>query len=390
MRKLKVLIAGRSRDAVDAVQNALEDNTLCRTDTRVMTNGSTDPLQGVSPQPDLLLFCENGATDDLELLASQSSSSAVTLVVLGNGDSTDTIRMAMRAGARDYLPFPVNKQELFDLVADVSREVDSRVSETGHLHVFINGKGGSGASFLAANVAHGLSSSDNKVTLVDLDLQFAGLGRYLDLAPKREMLDAVDAVEDLDEVSAAAYTSEHESGLRLLAGKTEKLTFNASISPERLVATLQTYQAFNDFVIVDLPRHIDALSTAVLEAADRVSIVMQQSFPHLHDSIRLVKIMREYLGIPSSMLNVVVNRYSKDSPILLKDIEQAMEIEDIIEIPNHYRLTVESVNSGVPLAAVTTSASVARGVENLHRRIGGESDESLSRGPNVFRRLFAK
>jgi pilus assembly protein CpaE len=193
------------------------------------------------------------------------------------------------------------------------------------------------------------------------------------------LLDAVKAVGDMDQVSAEAYTTQHESGLRILAGKNPGLRLTSDISPEQLVKTLMVYRSYNDFVIVDLPRHLDMLAASVLDNADQVSVVTQQSFPHLHDTSRLLQILRNDIGIHDDQLTVVVNRYEKDSAILLKDIENALQVQKIVRIPNHYRLTSESVNTGVPLSEMNRRASVTKGLKELYQSIGG-LDEPEARG----------
>lgn len=391
MRKVNVLITGRSRDEVQAAADILSTNERCRTELRVISNGHTDPLHGVSRLPDLLLLCDIQAEQELQAIGNKAAGESPVLVVYGPANDTDSIRRAMRAGARDYLTLPLNADELNGVIEQFAVEIDRKDDAgTGSLHVFINGKGGSGATFLATNVAHGLATSDNKVTLVDLDLQFAGMCRYLDLTPKRDLLDAVQAVDEMDEVSAEAFTSRHDSGLRLLSGRADDLVMNNEISAERVVALLHAYQSFNDFVVVDLPRHIDDLSAAILESADRISVVMQQSFPHLHDTARLLQIMRDELGVSNSQLTVVVNRYSKDSAILLKDIENALRVDNIVKIPNHYRMTAESVNTGIPLTELTRKASVVKGLQDLYQSIGGSQGGDDTRSGGALQNLFRR
>jgi pilus assembly protein CpaE len=396
MRKIKVLIAARSKPAADTIQALLAENPACQTELRLITNGHVDPLYGLESMPDLLLLHHVPGQRELPGLVTGDASDRPPLVIFGPDGGAESVRLAMRAGARDYLTEPVDSAELNGMVAAISRDLAKRrAEETGSLHVFLNGKGGSGATFLATNVAYGLVSSGQGVTLVDLDLQFAGLCRYLDMNPERGIFEALQAVDEMDELSAAAFTCQHSSGLRLLSAKSERLRLNDDISVEKLVKLLKLYRAFNDFVIVDLPRHIDSLSAAVLEQADRILVVMQQTYPHLHDTARLLHILRHEMGVDDSRITVVLNRFIKDAAIEQADIEKALNIKDLIRIPNHYRLSAESVNSGVPLAEVNRNTSVARGLRDLHERIGGthEADEGFfSRAlpgvllPGLFRR----
>lgn len=391
MSKFKILIASRDESSARAAYDLLSRYPQFATQTRVITNGSVDPLYGLAEMPDLLLLCDHNAIGELETLQNKAPESRPHLLVFGQGEDAKTIRLAMRAGARDYLTIPLAEEELFAAVEEIrNSSVASDSANEGHLHVFLNGKGGSGATFLATNIAHGLACDGHSVTIVDLDIQFAGLCRYLDLEPKQDILDAIRGVDDLDEVAADAFTTEHESGLRLLSATGERLHLNNTIPADDLVRLLNVYRNFNDFVVVDLPRQIDALSAAVIESADLVTIVMQQSFPHLHDTVRLVNILRNELHIDSSRINVVVNRYSKNLPILLKDIESALQVKSIIRIPNHYRLTSESVNNGIPISEVDGKASVTRGLRELYPAAANPVDVNAGRLERTFSSLFRR
>ncbi len=96
------------------------------------------------------------------------------------------MRMAMKAGARDFLTEPVDQKELINMLLQLESEKrQTAISEKGTLTAFINAKGGSGASVLACNVAHMMQErSQQEVILMDLDMQFGALAQYLDLKPR--------------------------------------------------------------------------------------------------------------------------------------------------------------------------------------------------------------
>jgi pilus assembly protein CpaE len=131
------------------------------------------------------------------------------------------MRTAMRLGARDFLPEPVVHDELLAAIARVAAEqVRERGDrDQGQIVAFINAKGGSGATFLACNVAYLFAGvSELKTVLVDLDLQFGALPQYLDIQPKRSMLEALDVADELDDMAIHAYLTRHETGLAVLGG----------------------------------------------------------------------------------------------------------------------------------------------------------------------------
>ena len=378
MRKLNILIAGRCRETLELVQRTINEHAGCQTTLRLITNGHTDPLYGIKHLPDALVLQHSQGGDELKQLSTINSAQRIPLIVFGPPDDAEAVRLAMRAGARDYLAQPVAADEINSVISEIACETPNDSSpEHGSLHVFVNGKGGSGASFLATNVAHGLVSSNHTVTLIDLDLQFAGLCCYLDLdlEPERGLFEALQSVEDMDEVSAKAFTCEHKSGLRLLSAKSESLRLNADMSPERLSSLLDIYRSFNDFVVADLPRYIDVLSASVLESADRVMVVMQQTLPHIHDTARLLQILKNEIGVDASKITVVVNRHLKGATIRSSDIEKVLGVQNLVTIPNQYKLTAESINAGMPLLEISGSTSVTKGLRDLHHVIGGTTIE---------------
>ncbi len=376
MRKLNILIAGRCREALEFVQRTIDGHAGCQTSMRMITNGHTDPLYGIKHLPDLLVLQHTEGGAELKHLSTINSPQRIPLIVFGPPNDAEAVRLAMRAGARDYLAHPIAADEINSVISEIACEKPNDNSpDGGSLHVFVNGKGGSGASFLATNVAHGLVGSDHTVTLVDLDLQFAGLCGYLDLEPERGLFEALQSVDDMDEVSARAFTCEHKSGLRLLSAKSESLRLNADMSPERLSLLLDIYRSCNDFVVVDLPRYIDVLNATVLENADRIMVVMQQTLPHIHDTARLLHILRSEIGVDESKITVVVNRHLKGATIRPSDIEKVLGVQNLVTIPNQYKLTAESINAGLPLSEISGSTSVTKGLRDLHHVMGGTTME---------------
>ena len=142
----------------------------------VITNGHVDPLQGVDFAPDLvLLHIEPNRTAELSAWAARPASSRPPLIVVGPGGHAEATRLAIRSGARDFLPEPVDRSDLVATVQQVVAELRAqRTQRRGTVHVFVGAAGGVGSSFIAANVAHMLvAHAQRQAALVDLDLNFA-------------------------------------------------------------------------------------------------------------------------------------------------------------------------------------------------------------------------
>ncbi len=368
MRTFHVIVASRSGATAETLADRLTKHPEFRATTRVIGNGHADPLHGVSELPDLLFLHYGPGQGELLFLAEQGMRDHLPLIVCGPANNPEAMRLAMQAGARDYLPENVSEEDLVASLARIQEEaMRARTTGSGKLIVFTNGKGGSGASFLATNLAHSLVvDGGHHATLIDLDLQFGGLCRYLDITPNVGILEALDAAHELDEISAQAYTIEHSSGLRLLAAPSKHLALPSEISIERLDALLDFYLTNNDYVVADSPSRLDAVTEFFMERADRIILVVQQTLPHMHNAARLLQLLTSEIAVPKKRIGVVVNRFSKNAPIEISDIKKALRMDKLVTIPNQYKLALESINSGIPVADITKSSPLTKGIRNLH------------------------
>ena len=102
MRKVSILISGRSQEQLVAAQRLLSKNKKCRVELRHISNGHDDPLHGLKQMPDMLMMSDLDCEAELQTLGELDTSTRPVLIVFGEGDDPATMRLAMRAGARDY------------------------------------------------------------------------------------------------------------------------------------------------------------------------------------------------------------------------------------------------------------------------------------------------
>jgi len=392
MNKLfSVLIAGRDKQELVALERILHEKTNYTVKITLASNGHFDPLHDVNVPPDLLILCLSEAWEnELQQLSEQPPSTRPPVIVVANaGDETQVMRHAMRAGARDLFTRPVKTEMLLEAISLVAGEKVSQTRGGPLLTAVVNAKGGSGATLLAANLAHVLAKEGQQsVALIDMDLQFGTLGLYLDLQPAMGIVEVLGYSNELDAVSLKAYMTEHESGVFLLAATQNSVALPKEIDLEKLSELLNTLQSSFDHVIVDLPRQIDAVTTTILERADNVIITTQQSLTHLRDTIRLRGILKDELGINEKRLLVVVNRYDSNDAITLEDISKMLSNGPVSVIPNDYKRVTENINLGIPLYQQSRHSLITKAVIKLAGRI---SNSNLSGEKNgVFSRMFGR
>jgi len=388
---LNVLVAGRDKQELVSLEQSLRDKTDYTVNIRLASNGHFDPLHDIHALPDLLVLCLSDAWEnELQQLSERSPSSRPPVIVVTNtGDETQVMRQAMRAGARDFFTRPVNVDLLIEAINLVAREQSTQKKGEPLLTAVVNAKGGSGATLLAANLAHVIAKEGRqKVALIDMDLQFGTLGLYLDLQPTMGIVEVLEYSHDLDAVALKAYMTEHESGVFMLAATQNSVVLPREIDLDKLSELLNTLQSSFDHVIVDLPRQIDAVTTTVLERANNVVITTQQSLTHLRDTIRLRSILKDELGINEKRLTVVVNRYDSNDAITLADINKMLPDGPVSLIPNDYKRVTENINLGIPLYKQSRSSAITKAVVKLATRLCNKDISSEKDG--VLSRMFGR
>ncbi len=379
-KEFSILIASRSADALTQLKTSLSLMPVgVRINCRLISNGHSDPLNGLEKLPDLLIFRVGECWQaELESLCARPLEARVPMLVVSAETPAQAMRLSMKAGARDFFSEPLEDGELLRVVDQLYRETrDQQSALNTHLTVVMNAKGGSGASLIATNLAHQLASEGKrKVVLVDLDLQFGSLSHYLDLNPQRGIKQALENVEDLDNLALDGYLARHVSGLKVLSSESDRLLLSDEVSSEQLLQLFRLLAKDHQHLVVDLPRQIDLITTTVLEQADQVVLTLQQGVTYLRDAARLIDVMRRDLDIPDHRILVVVNRYDKSSPITLAEVAKALKHQPILTVPNDFKHVSESLNNGMPLMEVARRAPISRALHELSEEVTGGKDRS--------------
>ena len=307
----------------------------------------------------------------------------VETIVISADQSPAFLVKAMRAGVREVLPPPVDAPALQAAVQRVARKSRPVAPvRQGEVLAFMACKGGSGASVLAANLAHILSVRDARsVALLDLDLQFGDA--LLMLSDQRATSDVAEVARNIGRLDAELLRSamvQVSDTLSVLAAPDE-LSQALEVKAAHVAAIIQLARQSFDFVVLDVGRSIDALSLQALDLATCIFPVVQLSLPQVRDAKRLRGLFRS-LEYPPQKIHWLVNRYQKSSDITLESLQLALGAKAVTTIPNHYSGVSASVNQGVPIDQLSHNNPVARALLELARSIapveGGKKDTWLA------------
>lgn len=372
-RRTSVLIVAPTQELCDGVRWMLAGPAGIDLATLVADWSSGDPMHAAPMRADVLVAVLGANWEDgLQALA--ATPQRPPTICVGPSNDARVLRRAIQAGMRDYVAAPYGAPELIDAVNRLAHEqapVAAPPPEQGRLFAVINVKGGSGASFVAANLAHILAvQRRHDVGLLDLDLQFGALPLAFDLEKRSTLLEALNAASGLDPTALRGYASRHDSGVCVLSAMSEQLVLPWEVSRESLARLVTVMRQTFPVVIVDLPRQIDPLTGSILEQADKVLMVMQQSLAHARDAKRMQRVVTTTLGVPRERLMLVVNRHSEKQSVRGRDVQEAVNPSSMCVLPNDFTTVTEALNIGVPVLDYDREAPITRALEDLAGRLG--------------------
>lgn len=373
MHSSQVVVVSRSPEDVETVTRALEKEVSVH--GRVLANGSHNPMLGVETPPDVLvlLLTEYSHLELQELIAIKTDERP-PLIIVGSATDPNVMRLAMQAGARDFLP-ELDPAELLASVFKIIREGDELQSSQ-RLISFVSGKGGSGGTFLAANYAHLLCENHKYATLLmDLDRQFVDLPQYLGINPEASLLDALRIVDELDEMAISAFISKHRSGLSVAShkvvdviGGTEDVPFDEPYGINQFVGIAK--RKFTH-IVAEVPRYLDALGARYLELSDQIIVVMQQNVPSVRDTLRMLRLLTVELDIPKDRITVLVNRYGDSPAMSLADVRQSLGGYEVATIANDFVAASSSIDMGVPVKTENPKSPIVKDLSDLIYKLEG-------------------
>ena len=373
---LRVLLVGQPGPDLTEVETLIAEQRQLVLTTQPLGLGEPAPLS--SPQlacDAIVLVVGEDWRSTLDACFTPGTTGKKALLVVGPGGDIELLRMAMRLGARDFFPLPVSPADLLPALDRVAREEHERHGALkAQVITVMNAKGGSGASFCAANFAHILAKEFHKRTiLLDFELQFGSLPTYFNLRSRSGLIRALELVDNLDALALNSYTQEHPSGLKLLASATEGLVLPEDVHEDRVSKLFSILDDAFENLVVDLPRRIDRASAAVLDRSDLVVLLVQQTIAHLHDIKRMATLLTQELHIPSHRLVVIVNRYQPKGEVTLNDFTEALKGIRIVTLPNDYHNVTQSINLGIPLLDQAPQSPLCKALKGLVASLSNEN-----------------
>ena len=343
-------------------------------------------------RPDAALIMLGAAAErDADLLRHLTDTCPeVALVTAAREASPGQVMSSLRAGAREFLQLPVNRDELatvLDSIADFCARERAALKKRGRVVAVFSSKGGEGCTFIATNLA---ACAGVPTLLVDFNLQARDADALLNLEPQFSVADAVRNLTRLDHSLLGSYVATYSPQLALLAAPEEPHEAE-DIRPEQIRDLVRVLREEFRCVVLDLQHTFDPITVAALDQADDVLLVLTLDIPGIRHTKRALKIF-DRLGYPREKVRVVVNRWSKGVDVELKKVEGHLGEQLVGFIPNDYKRVIDSINLGQPLVEIEPAAKISVEIARIATMLAGgrstTTPEHLRKG--VLGSLFGR
>ena len=298
----------------------------------------------------------------------------LAIIMLCENLSSEFLINAMRVGVREVLALPLSKPALVDAVSRVQHRtaLGNMPPKKGLVLAFIACKGGSGATFLAANLGYILAAEQGKkVALLDLNLQFGDASLFVsDHVPANTLSDVAGSnIARLDAYFLASSMVPVLPNFGVLAAP-EDPSRATEVKPEHIDVLLNLAKTHYDFVILDIGRNLNATTVKALDHAELILPVLQQTLPFIRDAKRLVHSLQA-LGYVREKVHLVLNRYEKGGDIHLEDVERTLGVKVFKTVPNSFAAVSASVNQGVPMMQIASRDPVTKALQEMAQELAG-------------------
>jgi len=308
------------------------------------------------------------------------------LISAAQSASGDLMLQSLRAGAREFLHLPIKPEELrtvFDRIADFSTTQVEAPKKRGRMIAVFSSKGGCGTSFIATNLA---AVNSERTVLVDLNLQAGDLPLYLGVDPKYSIAEIVDNRSRLDDSLINSFVTPCTSNLSLLAAPKQADSAD-EIKPEHVFEVLQRLRESFDCVVLDPQHTFDSITLAALDQSDEIVLVLSLDIPAIRSTQRALEIF-DRLGYPRKKVRVVVNRWSKQIDLDLRQVEKFLGEPVIGFVPSDYQTTVNSINLGTPLVKSDPGSKIAQEIKRIAQKLNDGAAVLMDQDPEPRKSLW--
>jgi pilus assembly protein CpaE len=236
-------------------------------------------------------------------------------------------------------------------------------------------------------VATALSQvAPSQTLLADLHLTHGDAALLFGAEPRFSIVDALENTHRFDEAFFRGLVTPTKAGPEMLASSDHAMLPYGDV--QRFRAVVEFAAQLYRYVVLDVPR-ADGAALEALGAASQIVVVANQELAAARSASRIAAALRHRYG--RDRVAVIVSRVDKHAEITQADIEKVVGSKIEHMLPSDYRLAMDALNRGRPLAFDNHNA-LAAGFRGLARALAkiGPDPQRPQPGGSFFGRLTGR
>ncbi len=308
---------------------------------------------------------------------------ALPCILITSSQQPEVLLRAIRAGVSDVLAWPLEKGQLAEAISRVEASLPARQQNRATLVSLLSCKGGAGTSFIAANLAHSLTTLGSKrVLLLDLNTQFADTTFLVsDKTPSATLPDVCAQIDRLDDAFLEACLTHVADGFDILAGAPDPSNAQV-VTPERVGHILAMVSDRYDVIVVDAGHAVTPVSMAVLDQSDKILVVTQPRIAYARNG-RSLSTLLHALHYTDDQVRLVPNRCSRHDELDTATLEKVFGMKVLQAIPDEPAAVNAAISHGVPLLQEDKRSAAAKAILTLSAALAGPSDGVRRAGETI-------
>ena len=341
------------------VKQTLEE--ILRADDAFHYKQSTDTVV-----PDLLILeIDEDPEKTFSLVKTVLGAAKGTEVFLTSSRTDSSLLLeALRCGMKEFLPQPIQPDEVKAALERFKTRMNDVPSESkkqsGKIIALFGGKGGTGTTSVAVNLAASLYGAKEKhsVVLVDVNQHGGDIPLYLDLPTTHSFRDIAADLTRVDLAFLTSMLTKHESGVHVLPSGYDDLSAGR-LNPECIEPTIKLLQSMYEYVVIDCGHVLDLTTKKALELSQSIMVVSSLMVPVVHRTKRILELLRGS-GVAQEKIDLVITRYLPHEKDVLGETNDILKQEAKWLIPNDYVSSSNAINSGKPAVMIAPRSSLAK------------------------------
>ena len=292
------------------------------------------------------------------------------VLALSDNPSVNLIIDIMRAGAKEFLPIPIIKNEFTEAVNKLISNNNSTIEKSNCKIITVySNKGGIGKTSLATNLALELAKiTKENVALIDLNFQTGDITTFLDLKPSFNISYMLENLDKINETFLLSTLERYKRTSLYVLADPPYFKQADTIKPNLIGKLFDILKETFSYIIVDAEAGFDGKSISALDNSDMILLVTVANLPALRNTQRCLELF-EKLGYDKDKTQIVINRYIENDEIKAEDVEKVLSKKIYWKIPNNYFAIMSAINKGIPVSDINSSTNVAQSYRELAKYI---------------------